>query len=336
MDAYLPSTGGVVDGNVRINNSVITDQIKSLLPPDANETRIHILPKIEYTVFPTSSESAYAQALLKWIVVNYPNDGGIWFGEVRPSYQGFIIIFIYDTSLKNSNNFPSYSRMYYFPGSGVENAQETWTAGTKNYTWSFKYGLDKFPYVYVRNTFDNTSDINSTSISQGIYELNGFPITVSGSPTTLYGSFIQCAGTFKPQILVASGSSGEACNIYTRRYFSGASTWSDWKYSGDDKMVAFTPTSAVSTSVTIVRKHFMKSGSLVWIHLVLTLTSQLDSGTNLYTGFPAADATTDFVAVNYTNNYAKSAYITSGGTLKTGQAWPAGSYAINGCYYTTT
>ena len=71
-----------------------------------------------------------------------------------------------------------------------------------------------------------TGSIDSTTITPGIYNAETITITVSGSQAVIYGTFIQFPGTYKAQLII--GGPAGACNIYTRRYLTGSSSWTAW------------------------------------------------------------------------------------------------------------
>ena len=125
--------------------------------------------------------------------------------------------------------------------------------------------------------------------------------------------------------------------MYTRRYLTGSSSWTAWSdYTPYGTIQTFSPTFASPAGVTINRSHFMRLGPMVWVHIVMTLSSALSSQTNIYTGMPAADAVTDIPAIGYTNGDLRTLLVNSAGKLYAGVAMPAGSYAINGWYYSTS
>lgn len=176
-----------------------------------------------------------------------------------------------------------------------------------------------------------TGSIDSTSITPGIYELAG--VSVNGK--TIYGTFTQYGDTYKTQVFCA-GPAGVA-RIYIRRYLTNSSSWSPFAaLTPYGELTTLTPTSEAPNTVTVNRSHFMRLGPMVWVHIVMTLSSALSSQTNIYTGMPAADAVTDLPAIGYTNGDLKTVLVNSAGKLYAGGAMPAGLYAINGWYYSTS
>lgn len=172
-----------------------------------------------------------------------------------------------------------------------------------------------------------TGSIDSTSITPGIYALSG--VSVNGK--TIYGTFTQYGDTYKTQVFCA-GPAGVA-RIYIRRYLTGSSSWSPFAaLTPYGEMETLTPTKAQSTT-TINRSHFMRLGPLVFVHFGITTSTSYSTNTNLFTGLPVPDDTTDFVAAS--NGSAYKAYINTSGQLKNAGAWPAENYSLNGWYYTT-
>lgn len=169
-----------------------------------------------------------------------------------------------------------------------------------------------------------TGSIDSTSITPGIYELAG--VSVNGK--TIYGTFTQYGDAYKTQVFCA-GPAGVA-RIYIRRYLTNSSSWSPFAaLTPYGELTTLTPTSEAPNTVTVNRSHFMRLGPLVWMHLSITTSTTVAANTNLYSGLPAPDAGTDF-PVN-----GGSLFLTTGGYLRLGGALAAGTYSMNGWYYTT-
>lgn len=176
-----------------------------------------------------------------------------------------------------------------------------------------------------KGTFSGT--IDSTSLDEGIYELNGFSVTIGGSSKTLYGTLTQYPDTYKTQVINA-GIAGES-RVYTRRYLTGSSSWTAWSdYTPYGTVQTFSPTFASPAGVTINRSHFMRLGPIAFVHIHMTLASTLTSNTVIYEGMPTTDVLTDFPSSG--NGLF---HITQAGYLRTSGSTTAGNYALNCWYY---
>lgn len=213
----------------------------------------------------------------------------------------------------------------------AENATNAWADSNGNEIAS--------SYMPFKGQFTGT--IDATDIAPGVYYLDAYSITINGTATSYYGTFIQFPGTYKAQAIFASPAASAYGGMLTRRYYTSTTSWSSWMsdiwHKGNLPIKQLSPTAATISGVTFNRSYFYRMGPIVYCQANLTLSSgtTVPTNTNLFTGLPAAVGTTDMPFVYTGGNANRSVYINSVGQLKTSGSTTAGTWVFNGWYYTT-
>ena len=83
------------------------------------------------------------------------------------------------------------------------------------------------PNVLFKGDNAFTISLDSAQIKPGSYTLNQYNDT-SSPMTNFFGTVIQGAGIYRPQILLGSGSGSDAMKMYIRRYKTGSSSFTNW------------------------------------------------------------------------------------------------------------
>lgn len=138
---FLPSGNGAAFGKVATLENFLDVKwnlhLDGFLHGGADSVEscsIFPLPCVPYSLIePNHVTTDYMKALIKWICAHYPDvDHGLWVGLSTPNSVGITMLHIYNTSNVDTDGYPQYATLIYFPlsTSGAFNK-----CGFYNYSW---------------------------------------------------------------------------------------------------------------------------------------------------------------------------------------------------------